>query len=67
MIREFVDHKDVQQKQLPKERLTNGEAKATKHRVRFTANVKRFSLPYFYQPNPVSCDLTLIFNTVCTS
>jgi len=34
------------------ERLTNGEAKATKHRVRFTANVKRFSLPYFYQPNP---------------
>jgi len=34
------------------ERITNSEARATKHRVRFTKNVKRFSLPYFYQPNP---------------
>ena len=25
---------------------------ATKHRVRFTPNITRFSIPYFVQPNP---------------
>jgi len=34
------------------ERITNGEAHATKHRVRFQPNTERRSIPYFYQPNP---------------
>ncbi|CBY34201.1 unnamed protein product [Oikopleura dioica] len=34
------------------ERMSNGRAKATKHRVRFTPNITRFSIPYFVQPNP---------------
>jgi len=34
------------------ERMLNGEAKATKHRVRFTPGIERRSIPYFCQPNP---------------
>ena len=34
------------------ERMLNGEAKATKHRVRFTPGIVRNSIPYFCQPNP---------------